>query len=264
MTGLALPAVLLAGQRAVPSAPAGTVVFRDVAASSGLSFTHINGASPSKHIVETMGSGGLLFDYDGDGWLDVVLVDGGSVVDPRTAAQARTRLFRNRGDGTFADVTLVAKIEHRAYGMGACAADYDNDGHPDLYLTNFGPNVLYHNNGDGTFTDVTKTAGVVAPALSTSCAFADVDNDGWLDLFVVNYVDPEDNSKVCGDSLTGGWTSSSPTIWCRTSCFTTRGGVRSAKSACRPASRSRATAGRERGWAPTSAISTATGGSIWW
>ena len=198
----ATSAALAAGQHPAPPAGLAPVQFHDVAAASGLTFTHTNGASASKHIVETMGSGGLLFDYDGDGWLDVVLVDGGPIVDPRLAGQARTRLYRNRGDGTFVDVTASAKIEHPAYGMGACAADYDNDGRPDLYLTNFGPNVLYHNGGDGTFTDVTKTAGVGSPALSTSCAFADIDNDGWLDLFVTNYVDPEDNSKACGDSRT--------------------------------------------------------------
>jgi len=174
--------------------------FRDIAAAAGLTFTHINGAGPSKHIVETMGSGGLFFDYNGDGQLDVFLVDGGSVTDPAAAARARSRLFRNRGNGTFEDVTPGTHIAHRAYGMGACAADYDNDGRDDLYLTNFGPNALYHNAGDGTFTDVTASAGVGAPALSTSCAFADIDNDGFVDLFVTNYVDPEDNSKVCGDS----------------------------------------------------------------
>ena len=179
---------------------AGPVLFRDVAIESGVAFTHTNGASPAKHIVETMGSGGLLFDYDGDGWLDVFLVDGGSVVDAGAAARARSRLFHNRGDGTFDDVTAASKIEHHAYGMGGCAADYDNDGHADLYLTNFGTNQLYRNNGDGTFADATKAAGVGGSALSTSCAFADIDNDGRLDLFVTNYVDPEDNSKACGDS----------------------------------------------------------------
>jgi hypothetical protein len=147
-----------------------------------------------------MGSGGVLFDYDGDGWLDILLVDGGSVVDAAVAARAKTRLFRNQGNGTFDDVTAAAKIEHQRFGMGACAADYDNDGREDVYLTNFGPNVLLHNNGDGTFADVTKAAGVGTSSLSTSCAFADIDNDGLLDLFVTNYVDPEDNSKVCGDS----------------------------------------------------------------
>jgi enediyne biosynthesis protein E4 len=176
------------------------VLFQDISAESHVAFTHTNGASPAKHIVETMGSGGMLFDYDGDGWLDVLLVDGGSVADTGVAARAKTRLFRNRGNGTFDDVTAAAKIEHHSYGMGACAADYDNDGHEDVYLTNFGPNVLLHNNGDGTFADVTKAAGVGASSLSTSCAFADIDNDGLLDLFVTNYVDPEDNSKVCGDS----------------------------------------------------------------
>jgi hypothetical protein len=179
---------------------AGPVLFRDVAVESGVSFTHINGASPAKHIVETMGSGGVLFDYDGDAWLDILLVDGGSVADAATAARASTRLFHNRQDGTYDDVTRTAKIEHHTYGMGACAADYDNDGHADVYLTNFGPNVLLHNNGDGTFADVTKVAGVGAMSLSTSCAFADIDNDGLLDLFVTNYIDPEGNTKVCGDS----------------------------------------------------------------
>jgi hypothetical protein len=176
------------------------VVFQDVAGAAGLRFTHRNGASPAKHIVETMGSGGLFFDYDGDGRLDMYVVDGGSVTHDKGATQGRSRLYRNLGGGSFEDVTASAGIGHDEYGMGACAADYDNDGRVDLYLTNFGPNALYHNNGDGTFTNVTPTAGVGSPLLSTSCAFADVDNDGRLDLFVANYVDPEGNSKVCGDA----------------------------------------------------------------
>ena len=123
--------------------------FVEIARKAGVLFHHTNGASPDKHLVETMGSGGLFFDYDEDGWIDLFLVDGGSLADPRAARQARHRLFRNRGDGTFADVTERSGIRHAEYGMGACAGDYDNDGRVDLYITNFGPNRLYRNRGDG-------------------------------------------------------------------------------------------------------------------
>jgi hypothetical protein len=191
-------ALLRAGQSDGPTAINSTQ-FRNVAIEAGLTFTHTNGSSPVKHIVETMSSGGLFFDYDGDGWIDVFLVDGGSVVDPKVHARSKSRLYRNRGNGLFEDVTDSTGIEHRQYGVGACAGDYDNDGRVDLYLTNFGPNVLYHNDG-GRFRDVTRVAGVGDAHLSTSCAFADIDNDGMLDLLVVNYVDPGDNTKVCGDS----------------------------------------------------------------
>jgi len=175
------------------------VTFTDVTHESGLEFHPVNGASPQKHIVETMGSGALFVDFDDDGWLDVFLVDGGSVTDATVAARARHRLYRNKRDGQFEDVTRASGIEHRGYAMGACAADYDNDGHVDLYVTNLGPDQLLHNNGDGTFADVTRRAGVGSELLGASCAFADIDNDGDVDLFVANYVDP-DSSKVCGDA----------------------------------------------------------------
>jgi hypothetical protein len=181
-----------------------SVRFTDVTREAGVSFHHINGASPDKHLVETMGSGGLFFDYDNDGWIDIFLVDGGSLADARVGSQAKHRLFHNRGNGTFDDVTARSGIEHRDYGMGACAGDYDNDGWTDLYVTNFGPDVLYRNRGDASFADVTAATHVGSPLFSASCAFVDLDKDGDLDLFVTNYVD-EDRRKTryCGNATLG-------------------------------------------------------------
>jgi hypothetical protein len=186
------------------------LTFTNIAASSGLGFTHVNGASANRHLAEIMGSGGLLFDYDNDGWTDVFLVDGGSIADPSVNARARHRLFHNRGNGTFEDVTARSGIVHTQYGMGTCAADYDNDGFIDLYITNAGVNVLYHNNGRAgrsmqtpQFADVTQTAHVGSRSFGASCAFADVDRDGFVDLFVVNYVDATAaNNPFCGDTAT--------------------------------------------------------------
>jgi hypothetical protein len=175
--------------------------FTEATREAGIDFRHINGTSPDKHLVETIGSGGLFFDYDDDGWTDLFLVDGGSFADPAVARRARHRLFRNRGNGTFADMTAQSGIGHRDYGMGACAGDYDNDGRIDLYVTNVGPNMLYRNAGGGSFTDVTRTAGVGSALWGASCAFADLDKDGDLDLFVTNYVtaDPSHN-PFCGNA----------------------------------------------------------------
>jgi hypothetical protein len=178
--------------------------FTDIARQAGVAFHHTNGASAEKHLVETMGSGAVFFDYDGDGWVDIFLVDSGSISDPAVDRRARHRLYHNRGNGTFEDVTERSGIQHHGYGMGACAGDYDGDGRPDLYITNYGPNVLYHNNGDGTFTDVTATARVGDPRWSTGCAFADLDRDGKLDLWVVNYVDADRaHSPFCGNARLG-------------------------------------------------------------
>jgi hypothetical protein len=176
------------------------IAFENVAAAAGIVFTHTNGASPDKYLAETMGSGGVLLDFDNDGLLDLFLVDGGSVADAAVNARARHRLYRNVGNGAFTDVTETSGIRHREYGMGACAGDVDNDGREDLYITNYGQNELYRNSGNGTFTDVTRSANVGASGWSTSCAFFDMDVDGDLDLFVTNYLDaPKSNNRFCGD-----------------------------------------------------------------
>jgi hypothetical protein len=167
---------------------------------AGLNFVHANGASPEKYLAETMGSGAVFFDFDADGWVDLFLVDGGSVAASATTARGGHRLYRNMRNGTFADVSARSGIQHREYGMGACAGDIDNDGRVDLYLTNYGANVLYRNMGNGAFNDVTRAAGVGLPAWSTSCAFLDADHDGDLDLFVANYLDaPKSINPFCGN-----------------------------------------------------------------
>ena len=177
-----------ARQRAQPPASP-TPSFRDVARQAGLDFVHVNGASDERFLPEIVGAGGLFLDVDNDGWLDVFFVDGGSFADPAVARRARHRLYRNRRNGTFEDVTDASNIRHRDYGMGACAGDIDNDGLIDLYITNVGPNVLYRNTGGGRFAEVPTAGGAGSALWSTSCAFVDVDRDGDLDLFVTNYVD---------------------------------------------------------------------------
>src|SRR5688500_17395263 len=155
--GLLVPLVVAgAGQRG-SEAISTSVTFLDIAPAAGLVFRHVNGASPAKHFAETMGSGGLFFDYDGDGWIDVFLVDGGSNADPAIGRTAPHRLFRNRQNGSFEDMTATSGIRHSGYGMGACAGDYDNDGRIDLYVAGAGSgagalakaaaNVLYRNSG---------------------------------------------------------------------------------------------------------------------
>ena len=161
--------------------------FRDVTDAMGLDFQHINGFSAERRLVETMGSGGALFDFDNDGDLDLYLVQGNSL-SSSTEPTPTNRLYRNDA-GVFVDITASANVGNTGYGLGAVAADYDSDGYRDLYVTNLGKNVLYRNNGDGTFTDVTEQAQVGCPLLSASAAFADIDRDGDLDLYVCNYVE---------------------------------------------------------------------------
>ena len=192
---------------ALAAAPAPTgdcpVRFTDVAAKAGLRFVHDRGSTPEHHLPEMVGAGLAWLDYDNDGWMDLYVVQGGPF-PPAASPKAADRLYRNNRDGTFSDVTQKAGLNDTAYGMGAAAADYDNDGFVDLYVTNYGGNVLYHNNGNGTFTDVTAKARVAGPRWGTSAAWADVDGDGYLDLFVGQYADDrKDKTLFCGDPATG-------------------------------------------------------------
>ena len=170
-----------------------TVRFTDQTQQAGIHFQHTNGASEEKYLPETMGSGGLFFDYNNDGHLDIYLVNSGTLgpaSEPRRHPNDMNVLYRNTGDGMFVDVTVEAGLQqNHGYGMGCLTADYDNDGDADLYLTNFGRNQLYRNNGDGTFTDVTSHAGVGDGKWSVSASFGDFNLDGHLDLYVANYLD---------------------------------------------------------------------------
>ncbi len=199
-------ALLLAALAAgAPAGDAGDcpVTFTDVAPQAGLRFRHERGSTPEHHLPEMLGSGLAWLDYDNDGWMDLYVVQSGPF-PPSGSPKAADRLYRNNGDGTFTDVTERAGLHDTAYGMGAIAADYDNDGFVDVYVTNYGGNILYHNNGNGTFTDVTAKARVAGPRWGTSAAWGDVDGDGYLDLFVAQYADDrKDKDLFCGDPKTG-------------------------------------------------------------
>ncbi len=182
--GIAAAIVTLGAQ---PSKPAGAVAFTDVTKAAGITFKHNNGAYGKKYLPETMGSGVVFADLDGDGYPDLFFVNSKNWPD-HPGAKSFPALYHNNKNGTFTDVTKQAGLAVELYGFGATAADYDNDGRVDLFVTALAGNHLFHNNGDGTFTDVTAKAGVGAAAFSTSAAWFDYDKDGWLDLVVLNYV----------------------------------------------------------------------------
>jgi hypothetical protein len=165
--------------------------FRDVSAAAGLTArTVIGGERTKEYILETTGGGAAIIDYDNDGWPDVFLVNGARLAAPPTDAAPVSHLYRNNGDGTFADVTEKAGVAGRGWGQGVCAGDYDNDGNIDLFVTYYGHQVLYRNNGNGTFSDVTRRSGLSLSSerWNTGAAFVDFDRDGHLDLFVSAYV----------------------------------------------------------------------------
>src|SRR6201986_5315734 len=180
--------------------------FVDITAKAGVHFQGRASHTTKKYLLETMGSGVALFDYDNDGLLDIFFVNGAPLLDPmnkdavpqKTDPKYWNRLFHQKKDGTFEDVTEKAGLQGIGYGMGVAVADYDNDGYEDLYVTAYGGNRLYHNNGNGTFTDVTEKSGTGGNGWSTSAAWVDLDGDGYLDLVVLRYIQWDWDDVWCG------------------------------------------------------------------
>jgi hypothetical protein len=185
--------------------------FDDATEHLGVRFTHLASHTPRKYLLETMGSGVALFDYDNDGRLDMFFVNGAPIADPtskgtipeKTGPADWNRLFHQKKDGTFEDVTQKAGLQGSGYGMGVAVGDYDNDGYEDIYVTAYGGNKLYHNSGNGTFVDVTAKAGVGGSGWSTSAAWVDLDRDGLLDLVVLRYLQWDFDDTWCGERSAG-------------------------------------------------------------
>ena len=171
----------------------GGISLVDTARQVGINLENVSGGKKKDYIVEFNGNGGAFFDYDNDGDMDVLIVNGSTLERLKEGGDVMAALYRN--DGTFIDVTVESGLTTRGWGMGVCVADYNNDGNEDVYITAFGPNVLYRNNGDGTFADVTAQAGIGDLRWSTNCAFGDYDRDGDVDLYVANYL-TFDETKV--------------------------------------------------------------------
>jgi len=184
----------------------GPIIFQNIAQKAGLTkWSHVMGTPETSFILETVGSGVALLDYDNDGWLDIYLVNG-STYDAMSGKgrPPHAALFHNNHDGTFTDVAEQAGVTNDRWGLGAVVGDYDNDGWPDIYVSNFGKNRLYHNNHDGTFTDVAEKAGVTLGNWSTGATFGDYDGDGRLDLFVPGYIHYDiEHPPISGSSGAG-------------------------------------------------------------
>lgn len=197
--GGGVKAIPRSSPRAKPDVPTPAIRFTDITASTGISTVNVYGGIDKKrYILEMTGNGVGLFDYDNDGFLDVFLVNGTRFNDFEEGERPVNRLFRNKGDGTFADVTKGSGLGRNGWGQGVCAGDYDNDGNTDVLVTYYGHNVLYRNLGDGRFEDATQEAGLPATGQrwATNCSFLDYDRDGKLDLFVTNYVQFDLHSAV--------------------------------------------------------------------
>jgi len=206
----AVPTARVAGQQSTPPASVRDA-FVDVTQQLGINFQYQASHTSKKYLLETMGPGVALFDYDNDGRLDIYVVNGAPLGDPtpkgtiprKTGPQYWNRLYHQKPDGTFQDVTEKAGLQGIGYGMGVAVGDYDNDGFEDLYVAAYGGNRLYHNNGNGTFTDVTQKAGVAASGWSTSAAWVDLDGDGFLDLVVLRYLNWDFDDVWCGEHKAG-------------------------------------------------------------
>jgi hypothetical protein len=200
--------VLAAAQAAKPASLTSVTPgkFSDVTVAAGIHFQHAAPHTSRKYLLETMAPGVALFDFDNDGLLDIFVTNGAPLTDPtpkgtipqKTSPEYWNRLYHQKLDGTFEDVTEKAGLQGIGYGMGVAVGDYDNDGYEDLFVTAYGGNRLYHNNGNGTFTDVTEAAGVGGSGWSSSAAWVDLDNDGLLDLVVVRYVTWDFSDVRCG------------------------------------------------------------------
>jgi enediyne biosynthesis protein E4 len=198
------PSPSFSWQRPAASSPFEPAFQEIPQSASGITWKHVSGRSPMAHLPETVGAGCAFLDYDNDGWIDIYLVNSGPCDFYEPPHPLRNALYRNNRDGTFTDVTERAGVAGNAYGMGVAVGDYDADGFPDLFVTQYPRSILYHNNGDGTFSDVTEKAGVLTPGWATSAVWFDYDNDGRLDLFVCHFVDySKTKLKFCGDLLSG-------------------------------------------------------------
>src|SRR5947209_7023471 len=195
----------------VAAAAGPEVQFTDITRSARVNFKHENSATSNKYLLETMGSGVALLDYDNDGRLDIFLTNGARIDDPtpkgtipqKDGPKYWNRLYHQRADGTFEDVTEKAGLAGTGYSTGIAVGDYDNDGYEDIFVAGFGHNTLYHNNGNRTFSDVTESAGVSGGGWSTSAAWVDYDKDGRLDLVVARYMEWTFDDIFCGEHREG-------------------------------------------------------------